>query len=118
MRDHRGHLEPILAGMFGIKRGPFFALVLEKLDYFYSIYKTTFNKATDATLKGIDQEFLSVFIYPNIKHNRMTHVSAGMVCPDDIIIPRPVDDNFIGQVYMDKYSKRTVFKYEEGIIKV
>ena len=118
IRDHAGHLEPILAGMFGVKRGSFYTLMLEKLDYFYSIYNTTYSKAIDSTLKGIDQEFLSVCIYPNINHNRMTHVSAGMMCPDDIIIPPPSDDNFIGQVYLDKYSKRTVFKYESGIIKV
>ena len=118
IRDHRGHCDPILAGMFGVKRGVFYKLLLEKIEYFYSQYELTFNKNIDTTLKGIDQELLAGLIYPNIKHSRMTHVSAGIAYDDDIIIPSPIDDNFIGQVYCDKYSIRTVFKYEAGVIKL
>jgi hypothetical protein len=61
MRDHQYHGVPILAGMFGAKRG-----ILNDIKDMMDSYKMT-------NFMGIDQQFLAEKIYPMISGNSMVH---------------------------------------------
>lgn len=63
MRDHKEHQTEILAGMWGCRDG-----VLHDL-------QLMFDQWTDYTHKGIDQEFLTKFVWPRIKNNHLAHDS-------------------------------------------
>jgi hypothetical protein len=63
MRDHPYHTVPILAGMWGSKNGLMKKIGLSNL----------MNKWSKYSNKGVDQDFLGLYIYPLIINNSMEH---------------------------------------------
>jgi protein O-GlcNAc transferase len=63
MRDHPYHTVPILAGMWGSKNGLMKKIGLSNL----------MNKWSKYSNKGVDQDFLGLYIYPLILNNSMEH---------------------------------------------
>jgi protein O-GlcNAc transferase len=115
LRDHHNHIKPISAGMFGMKKGNLFTIMQTELDYFYAKYNSNeHTKNINPLLKGIDEEFLTVLLYPKIKHTAMSHVSAGALYSGDIKIDPPTEDNFIGNVYYDKEAVNKGYSYKPG----
>jgi hypothetical protein len=102
-----------------VKRGPFYQLIKDQLHYFYSEHQSTdHQKQSGAVLKGIDEEFLTLFIYPHIKSNVMSHVSAGAYHTGDTLIGPPENDDFIGNVYYDAEGLNKGYTYQTGLTQI
>lgn len=89
MRDHPLHFSPIMAGMWGVKKGVFqdikgmIELYLKNINYQYIVY-------------GIDQRFLANIIYPLVQNRSLIH-DEFFACKS---FPKPRNnDEFVGQVF-------------------
>ena len=84
MRDHPFHMVPILAGMWGIKKGAIPDL-LDRINMFDS--EDTY---------GIDQKFLARIIFPEFKNDALVHDEFfdGVEFPVDRI-----GEGFVGEIY-------------------
>jgi hypothetical protein len=94
IRDHRYHQKPIMAGMFGIKCGGLMNILKNELLDLQLIIKGGAYRP-DLREYQVDENFLETKIFPFSFGKSMSHVSAGALYPDDIVIPSP-DTNFIG----------------------
>jgi hypothetical protein len=68
MRDHPYHTVPILAGMWGCRRGIMREIGLSKL----------IEKWNQFQRKGVDQDFLGYCIYPLIRNRALEHSEFGL----------------------------------------
>jgi hypothetical protein len=92
IRDHYNHRLPIMAGMWGLKRGALHFKIKDVYDEYY-------NQEGLEIKYGTDQDFLEHIIYPNIANNALIHTSSHICTLDKHIykldIP-VVDNNFVG----------------------
>jgi hypothetical protein len=95
IRDHRYHQKPIMAGMFGIKRGDIMNILKKELLDLQLIIKSGVSYRPDLREYQVDENFLETKVFPFSFGKSMSHVSAGALYPDDIVISKS-DTNFIG----------------------
>ena len=84
MRDHPHHNVPILAGMFGCKKG-----IIKNINQLINNYN-------HITHKQNDQNFLKKIIYPIVKDDSMVH--DPFFAKNDFPTKR-IDNEFVGEVY-------------------
>ncbi len=111
IRDHQYHQKPIMAGMFGIKRGELMNVLKNNLlDLQLRIKEAD---APELHEYQIDENFLETKLFPFSFGKTMSHVSAGAIYQDDIVIPRP-NTNFIG-CKIDS-NERSTMNYLPGFV--
>jgi hypothetical protein len=74
MRDHQAHIVPVMAGMFGMRRGMF-----GNATSMTALVQKAITKYPDNVVPGCcgdDQNFLSMFVWPRIKSTTMDHDST------------------------------------------
>ena len=90
IRDHNAHNVPIMAGMWGCKKG-----IVDNIDVAIDAYNA-------GPTRGVDQNFLMTKIYPRIRDNCIVHDSC---CSKESDKPFPshtkerTQHHFIGQAY-------------------
>ena len=106
MRDHPNHLDPILAGMWGITRRMVLDLSSLVIQY---IRDNGFEGAEHLIPYGFDQRFLADIMYPRVKNKSIIHdeFHGGMPFP----APR-FGLNFVGQVF-DENDYTNLFHLEK-----
>jgi len=118
IRDHAWHQMPILAGMFGLKRGSLMNTFKDELSKHLngiSIIQNINDKSLlDSNMYQFDELFLQEKIFPLSAHKRMTHISAGAMYEGDIIIPPPINNDFIGNK-INQDNDKPIIEYITGI---
>lgn len=92
IRDHHNHCWPIMAGMWGLKKGAVQGSIKDMYDEYYKTAEIEY---------GTDQDFLAKFIYPIIANDALVHTSCYTFLPEQyvIMVDDPViDHNFVGNV--------------------
>jgi hypothetical protein len=107
IRDHTAHQRPILAGLFGIKKGLLKFKIEDKLKEF---------EINNEDKYGVDEKFLEEYIY-HIAINNNDYLLHGHKIPVyEVNIPfpfHPINNNFCGQVVEYNNGKPyNFFKYQ------
>lgn len=99
MRDHPYHTVPILAGMWGCKRGILYNI--EDLLRFWSTHPKR------GVFDAEDQDFLGQIVYPIIKEDVMEHSEFGINFGNSVInFPTTRKDyEFVGDVFDEKNER-------------
>jgi len=97
IRDHQLHISPILAGMFGIKKGGFNIFKNQLFNNPKIINKNTYNS---------DQIFLADHLYAQIINSTLVHTSYFAFKGEKFerIDKCLIANSFIGAIYTDKAS--------------
>ncbi len=118
IRDHAWHQMPILAGMFGLKRGglmnKFSEELLKHLNGISIIQDINNKTLIDSNMYQFDELFLQEKIFPLSTNIRMTHISAGAMYEGDIIISPPHNNDFIGNK-INQDTDKPIIEYITGI---
>ena len=79
MHDHRLHFAPIMAGMFGFKKGKYIGFNKKSMKDYIDDWIKNGNRTDEY---GLDQQFLDKIILPFTKQNSLKHGSSGKPFPD------------------------------------
>jgi len=118
IRDHAWHQMPIMAGMFGIKRGNLMNILQQHIQNHLLgnllVNDTDLEHLHNTSMYQYDEKFLECKIFPSSINCRMSHVSAGALYADDIIIQPPHGNDFIGNK-IHEITKTPIIQYVNGL---
>ena len=100
IRDNRSHNTHILGGMWGSKAG-----IIDNMQIKIRTFLNRVNPVNPDPLRkyhGVDQFFLSQYVWPIIKDNHTAHILKGFeglrYTQNDIEIPEPENGHYVGMV--------------------